>query len=40
MILSNWHTNKTTSEVSFIDLAENDITQPGWRFRLQWDVSF
>jgi hypothetical protein len=40
----NWffkgHTNKLTSEVSFIDLEENDIMQPGWRFRLQWDVSF
>ena len=40
----NWffkgHTNKLTSEVSFIDLEENDIKQPGWRIRLQWDVSF
>jgi len=40
----NWffkgHTNKLTSEVSFIDLEENNIMRPGWRFRLQWDVSF
>ena len=40
----NWffkgHMNKLTSEVSFIDLEENDVIQPGWRFRLQWDVSF
>ena len=40
----NWffkgHANKLTSEASFIDLEENDIMQSGWRFRLQWDVSF
>jgi len=40
----NWffkgHSNKLTSEISFIDLEENEIMQPGWRIRLQWDVSF
>jgi len=40
----NWffkgHSNKLTSEISFIDLEENEIKQPGWRIRLQWDVSF
>jgi hypothetical protein len=43
-ITLNWffkgHNNKLTSEVSFIDFKENDVMKPGWRFRLQWDVSF
>lgn len=40
----NWffkgHKNKLTSEVSFLDLVEDNVKQSGWRFRLQWDVSF
>jgi hypothetical protein len=40
----NWffkgHNNKLTSEISYLELEENDIMRPGWRFRFQWDVSF
>jgi hypothetical protein len=40
----NWffkgHANKLTTEISYIEMEDNDIIQPGWRFRLQWDVSF
>jgi hypothetical protein len=40
----NWffksHRNKLTSEVAYLTMEENDIIQPGWRFRFQWDVSF
>lgn len=40
----NWffkgHINKLTTEISFLELEENDIMHPGWRIRLQWDVSF
>ena len=39
----NWffraHRNKLTSEVAYLVMEENDVTQPGWRFRFQWDVS-
>ena len=40
----NWffksHRNKITSEVAYLTMEENEIIQPGWRFRLQWDISF
>ena len=40
----NWffkgHTNKLTAEITYLELEENAIIQPGWRFRFQWDVSF
>jgi hypothetical protein len=40
----NWffkgHNNKLTAEISYLELEENEIIQPGWRFRFQWDVSF
>ena len=32
--------NKLTAEISYLELEEDDIMQPGWRFRFQWDVSF
>lgn len=39
----NWffraHRNKLTSEVAYLVMEENGVTQPGWRFRFQWDVS-
>ena len=40
----NWffksHRNKLTSEVAYLKMKENETIEPGWRFRLQWDVSF
>jgi phosphate-selective porin OprO and OprP len=34
------HRNKLTGEFSYLELEENDILRPGWRVRLQWDISF
>jgi hypothetical protein len=40
----NWffkgHSNKLTTEVSYLVLEEKDTMKPGWRFRFQWDLSF
>jgi phosphate-selective porin OprO/OprP len=40
----NWffkgHSNKLTTDISYLELEDNDIIKPGWRFRFQWDVSF
>ena len=36
----NGHNNKLTTEVSYLEWEDNDTLRPGWRFRLQWDVSF
>ena len=40
----NWffsgHTNKLTAEGAYIQMQDNSVTNPGWRFRLQWEVSF
>ena len=40
----NWffrgHNNKLTSEVAWIQMQDNLVINPGWRFRFQWDVSF
>lgn len=42
---ANWffhgHLNKLTAEASLFTFGETDATrEDGWRFRLQWDVSF
>ncbi len=38
----NWffkgHRNKLTTEISYLELEDNDFIKPGLRFRFQWDV--
>jgi len=41
----NWffrgHLNKLTAEASWFAFGETETTEEdGWRFRMQWDVSF
>lgn len=40
----NWffkeHKNKLTADVTYLQVQENTVAEPGWRFRLQWEVSF
>lgn len=40
----NWffkgHKNKLSTEISYLEIEENDDFQPGWRFRVQWEASF
>lgn len=40
----NWflsgHNNKLSAEASWLELAYEGVVEPGWRFRIQWDVSF
>ncbi|WP_336515353.1 porin [Pollutibacter soli] len=36
----NGHKNKLTAELTYFDFTRISASEHGWRFRLQWDISF